>query len=86
MAVRTYETLKQYHPKSVTNLQKSLFMEATVDTDDTITVGELTTVTAASAYKVSDGDVVAVSVADNIVTVDESALTDVDIVLLVIGS
>ena len=82
----SYFMKKQGQGQTVTNLKKWVVLEATVDTDDTITVDELVAVNNAYAYALDDGAVVAVSVATNVVTVTEAALTDEKIIVLAIGT
>ena len=86
MADRTYDLQKQVQSKLVTNLKKSVLLEATVSTDDTITVGQLTAVTAAVVKKAVDGTAVSCTVLTNVITITEVALTNVQVVVFAIGA
>jgi hypothetical protein len=59
--------------------------EATVSTDDTITLSDLTTINGAALLKRSDGSAVTCTVATNVITVTEADLTDVVVVGLAVG-
>ena len=59
--------------------------EATVSTDKTITLSDLTTVNGATLLKRSDGSAVTCTVATNVITVTEADLTDVVVVGLAVG-
>lgn len=76
------ETIKRIEPASV---GRYMVGEATVDTNDTITLSDFTTVNGACARKIKDGAVVAVTVATNVITVTEVALDEEQIVFLAHG-
>jgi hypothetical protein len=59
--------------------------EATVSTDKTITLSDLTTVNGAALLKRSDGSAVTCTVATNVITVTEGTLTDVPVVGIAVG-
>jgi len=62
-----------------------LGIEDTVSTNDTIIMGDLTTVNGAGLLKRSDGSTVTCTVATNVITITQAALTDVVIVGTVVG-
>jgi len=66
-------------------LKKRLVFEATVSTDDTIKLGDLTTVHSAHLAKKSDGSEVTCTVATNVITVTGAGLTDVPVIGFAIG-
>ena len=60
--------------------------EATgVDTDDTVTFGDLNAVTAAAAFLLDTGAEITTTEATNVVTITEAALTGVSIVVIATG-
>jgi hypothetical protein len=59
--------------------------EATVSTDKTITLSDLTTVNGAALLKRSDGSAVTCTVATNVITVTQGTLTDVPVVGIAVG-
>jgi len=65
--------------------KKVLTFEATVSTDDTITLSDLTTINGAALLKRSDGSAATCTVATNVITVTQAALTDVVIVGIAVG-
>lgn len=65
--------------------KKVLQFEATVSTDDTITLSDLTTINGAALLKRSDGSAITCTVATNVITVTQAATTDVPIVGIAIG-
>ena len=60
--------------------------EATVSTDDTITLSDLTTVNGAALLKRSDGSVVDCTVATNKITITEESLTNAVVVGIAVGA
>ena len=66
-------------------LKKRLVFEATVSTDDTITLGDLTTINSAHLAKKSDGSEVACTTATNMITVTGVGLTNVPVVGFAVG-
>jgi hypothetical protein len=59
--------------------------EATVSTDKTITLSDLTTVNGAALLKRSDGSAVTCTVSTNVITVTEADLTDVVVEGIAVG-
>ena len=66
--------------KTVEVRKKIIEFEATVSTNDTVTIGEVTTVASAHLAKKSDSSEVTCTVATNVITVTGTGLTNVDIV------
>jgi len=67
-------------------LKKRLVFEATVSTDDTITLGDLTAINSAHLAKKSDGTEVTYTIATNVITVTGAGLTNVPVVGFAIGT
>jgi len=66
-------------------VKKRLVFEATVSTNDTITLGDLSTINSAHLAKKSDGSEVTCTIATNVITVTGAGLTDVAVVGFAIG-
>jgi len=66
-------------------VKKRLVFEATVSTNDTITLGDLTTINSAHLAKKSDGSEVTCTIATNVITVTGAGLTDIAVVGFAIG-
>lgn len=66
-------------------LRYVVFEASPIDTDDTVTVGELSAVTAAAAFRLDTGAKLTTTEATNIVTITTAALTDVPIVGIATG-
>ena len=66
-------------------VKKRLVFEATVSTNDTITLGDLTTINSAHLAKKSDGSEVTCTIATNVITVTGAGLTNVAVVGFAIG-
>jgi len=66
--------------------KKVIEFEATVSTDNTITLNDLTTINGAALLKKSDGSAVTCTVATNIITVTAASLTDVPVIGEAIGT
>ena len=66
-------------------LKKRLEFTATVSTNDTITLGDLSTINSAHLAKQSDGSEVTCTVATNVITVTGVGLTDIPVVGFAIG-
>jgi len=66
--------------------KKRIVFEATVSTDDTITLDNLTAIQNALLTKKSNGSNVTFSKATNVITVTEAALTNVPVVGFAIGT
>jgi len=66
-------------------VKKRLVFEAIVSTDDTITLGDLSTINSAHLAKKSDGSEVACTILTNVITVTGVGLTDIPVVGFAIG-
>jgi len=66
-------------------LKKREVFETKVSTDDTIPLGDFTTINSAHLAKKSDGSEVTCTIATNVITVTGAGLTDVDVVGFAIG-
>jgi hypothetical protein len=60
-------------------------IEATVSTDDTITLSDLTTINGAALLKRSDGSAITCTVATNVITITQATTTNVPVVGIVVG-
>ena len=85
MAAATYEAKKTGQGKTTTSLKKYYLIESTVTMNDTITIAELTTVTAADIRNLDTGAAITCTVATNVITVTGAA-TAVKCIILVVGS
>ena len=56
-----------------------------IDTNDIVTLGELNAITSAKAWRTDTGANITCTTATNVVTITESSLTDVPIVILATG-
>jgi hypothetical protein len=65
--------------------KRVLTFEATVSTDKTITLSDLTTINGAALLKRSDGSTVTCTVATNVITVTQASLTDVVVEGIAVG-
>jgi len=65
--------------------KKRIVFEATVSTSDTITLDDMTTINSAHLAKKSDGSEITCTIATNVITVTQAALTNVAIVGFAIG-
>jgi len=68
-----------------TALRYVTFEAVPIDTNDTVTIGELSAVTASAAFRLDTGAEITTTEATNIVTITEAALTDVPIVGIATG-
>ena len=66
--------------------KKYITFEATVSTDDTITLGDLTDILGAAVFKKSDGSSVTFTEATNVITITQAALTNVAVVGFAYGT
>jgi len=66
--------------------QKRVDFQATVSTDDTITISDLTTIDGAALLKLSDGTAVTCTVATNVITITQSPLSSVAIEGFALGT
>jgi len=71
-----------------TGLRYVVYEASPVDTDDTITLGELSIVTAEACFRLDTGAEITATVTgtSNVVTVTEAGLTDVSVVGLATGN
>jgi len=68
-----------------TGLNYVVFEASPVDTNDTVTLGELSKVTASAAFRMDTGASITTTNATNVVTITQAALTDVRIVGIATG-
>jgi hypothetical protein len=66
--------------------KKYLTFEATVSTDDTVTLSDLEDILGAAVFKKSDGSTVTFTEATNVITITQAALTDVAVVGFAYGT
>jgi hypothetical protein len=66
--------------------KKYITFEATVSTDDTITLGDFTTVLGAALLKKSDGSAITCSVATNVLTITQATTTNVPVIGFAYGT
>jgi hypothetical protein len=66
--------------------KKYITFEATVSTDDTITLGDLTDILGAAVFKKPDGAAVAFTEATNIITITQATTTNVPVVGFAYGT
>jgi hypothetical protein len=66
--------------------KKYITFEATVSTDDTITLSDLTDILGAAVFKKSDGSSVTFTEATNVITITQAELTDVAVVGFAYGT
>jgi len=85
MADRTYKSPKILKQRTLTELKKTVLVEATVSTGDTITIDELTTITNVALFNATTGAVVTATTVDNVITITEAALTDEKLSVTAIG-
>jgi len=56
-----------------------------IDTDDTVTIGELHAITDAKAWRLDTGANITCTVATNVVTITQATLTDVPVLITATG-
>jgi hypothetical protein len=66
--------------------KKYITFEATVSTDDTVTLGDLADILGAALFKKSDGSSVTFTEATNVITITGAGLTNVPIVGFAYGT
>lgn len=66
--------------------KKYATFEATVSTDYTVPISELTDILGAAVFKKSDGSAVTFTEATNIITITQASLTNVDVVGFAYGT
>jgi hypothetical protein len=66
--------------------KKYLIFEATVSTDDTVTLGDLLDILGAAVFKKSDGSAVTFTEATNVITITQATLTNVPVVGFAYGT
>ena len=87
MADKTYSVKSQGQGQTVTNLKKFLTLEVTSISDaDTVTVDALTTVNVAKVIDLSDGTEYTVTLATNVITIDDATCSADHVIILVVGS
>jgi len=87
MADKTYSIIKSGQGQTITNLKKHITLEVTSISDtDTITVDELTSVDAAKVLDLADATEYSVTLADNVVTIDDVGCSSDHVIVLVVGS
>ena len=69
-----------------TGLRYLLFEASPIDTNDTVTLNELSVITAVSCFRLDTGASITSTKATNVVTITQASLTDVLIVGLATGS
>jgi hypothetical protein len=67
-------------------VKKFLTFEATVSTNDTITIQDLTTLLGAALMKRADGTACTCTIATNVITVTQAALTDAPVLGMAYGT
>lgn len=65
--------------------RRAMWADATVSTNDTVTISSLTTITFSAVCKKADGATVAHSKSTNVITITEAGLTDVLVQIFVNG-
>jgi len=68
-----------------TGLRYVLCEATPIDTNDTVTIGELKVVTDAKAWRLDTGANITCSVATNVVTITQATLTDVLVLITATG-
>lgn len=87
MADRTYDVKNQGQGQDITYLKKYKVLEVESISDaDTVTVDGFTTVDAAKVVDLSDGTEYTVTLATNVVTIDDAGCSSDHVIILVIGS
>lgn len=74
-----------YRSDPAVGLRIRLVKNDSVDTDDTLTIGELTKVIHAEAFRMDTGASITCAIATNVVTIDEAALTDIPVLVCITG-
>ena len=86
MADKTYTVKDQGRGQDISYLKKHVTLEiASIDDADTITVDELTTVNVARVVDLADGVEYAVTLATNVITMDDVACSSDHVIVLVVG-
>ena len=65
--------------------RRAIWADATVSTDDIVTINTLSSITFSAVCKKTDGSTVAHSKATNVITITEAALTNVVVEIFVNG-
>jgi hypothetical protein len=66
--------------------KKYITFEATVSTDDTVTLGDLTDILGAAVFKKSDGTAITFTEATNVITITQATTTNVPVVGFAYGT
>ena len=85
MGAATYTTKKLGLGQTVVDLKKYYLFEATVSKTNTITIAELTTITAVMLYNLTSGADIDCTILTNVITITEDPCSSVKIVGLVVG-
>ena len=85
MADVSYSVQKAGQGQDVSYLKKYVVLDTTVDDADTITVVELGTVQVVSIINLSDGSVIGSTLATNVITIDEAALSAAHVLVSAVG-
>ena len=87
MAERTGEVRAQSQAKNITLLKKHATIEVlAIDDADTIVVNAVATIDNAKVINLADGSDVTVTVATNVITIDDVAITGAHVICMVVGS
>lgn len=79
------ETVVQRGRLGAAGLCYIVFEARPIDTDDTVTLGELSVVTAAAAFRLDTGAELTTTEATNVVTITTAALVDVPVLGVATG-
>ena len=86
MADKNYSIIKSGQGQTITDLKKHITLEVTSISDaDTITVDELTTVNAAKVVDLADATEYSVTLATNVITIDDVGCLSDHVIVLVVG-
>lgn len=87
MAVRTAQTTSSKQTVVTPAVEKKYgTWETPVSTDDTIPLGNFTTLAYAKLCKKSDGTDVSCTIATNVITVTQASITDAPVVVFAFGT
>lgn len=87
MADKTYNIIKQGQGQNISYLKKHVTLEVTSISDaDTITVDELTSVDVAKVIDLEDGTEYTVTLATNVITIDDASCSSDHVIVLAVGS
>ena len=87
MADQSYSIVKSGRGQDITYLKKHVTLEvASISNADTITVSELTAVDAASVIDLADGTAYTVTLATNVITIDDVGCSSDQVIVLAVGT